>query len=133
MAEAVTHPAKTCANEDLIVVLCADPDHAIRISYWLGEAGHESIHADHGHDAAHILRTRSVGAIITDRLLPPWPGLVAFPLLKKSRPGIAIIYVGDTEAYSTSLAYAAGATHVLSCPLRRQAVLDALSPELATA
>jgi DNA-binding response OmpR family regulator len=121
------------AAGEVVVVLFADPDDGLRIAYWLGESYSKVFQVLDGHHAAQILRKYRVGAVITDRVLPPWPGLDPFSLLRKSHPDLAIIYVGNGEAEGSSLARAAGATHVLPCPLRRQAVLDALPKGVAAA
>lgn len=112
-----------------VLVLCADTDLGIRIVHWLGQAFFKVVEAFDGYDASHLIGQQSVSAVVTDRLLPPWPGLDAFALLRKSRPGLSIIFVGN-DVDNGNLARAAGATHVLPCPLRRQSVLDALPREV---
>jgi len=108
-----------------VLVLCADPDLSVRIVHWLGQSFVNVAEAFDGYGASHLMEQQDVSAIVTDRLLPPWPGLDAFALLRKSQPRLAIVYVGY-DVDNGSLARAAGATHVLSFPLRRQSVLDAL-------
>lgn len=116
-----------------VLVLCADPDLSVRIVHWIGEAYHSPMRALDGYSASQMLDEGGVQALVTDRLLPPWPGLDPLDLLRKSGRDLAIIYVGDGDADNGTLARAAGATHVLPCPLRRQSVLDALSRQGAAA
>lgn len=110
-----------------ILVLCADPDLSARVKHWLNQAGVQAVQAFDGYNASHVINHHGAAAIITDRLLPPWPGFETFTALRKSRSGIAIIYVGNGSTDSANFACAAGATHVLPFPLRRQAVLDVLT------
>lgn len=116
-----------------VLVLCAEPDLSVRIAHWLGQASFKPLRASDGYDASQVLKREPVVAIVTDRLLPPWPGLFAFPLLRASRPDLAIIYVGNGDDDRGGLARAAGATHVLPRPLRRQSMLDALPRGAETA
>lgn len=110
----------------VVLLLCSDPGLSVRIKHWLGRARLSTVQAFDGYHASHVIEQQEVAAIVTDRLLPPWPGLDAFAIMRKSRPNIAIIFVGNADADGGNLARAAGATHVLPCPLRRQSVLDAL-------
>jgi DNA-binding response OmpR family regulator len=121
-----------CAS-GLVLVLCTDPDLSVRIVHWLGQGSFKLVQAFDGYYASRLIEQDDVAAIVTDRLLPPWPGLDAFALLRKSQPRLAIIYAGNRDIDNGSLARAAGATHVLSNPLRRQAVLNALPQWLVAA
>ncbi len=133
MATSRDAQTETRPQPAVILVLFADPDAGIQIAHWLSEAYHRTVTVSDGYDAAAILRQQRVTALITDRLLPPWPGLEPFPHLRKSHPDLAIVCFGSWEVDSGRLARSAGATHVLSCPLRRRAVLDALPRGAAAA
>jgi DNA-binding response OmpR family regulator len=133
MSNSTYGPSNRLTQPELVLVLCAEPDLGVRIVHWLGQGSFEPVHVMDGYHASHLLQHDAIVAIITDRLLPPWPGIDVFSRLRKSRPDLAVIYIESGDVEYRQLARAAGATHVLSRPLRRQSVLDAISRGAAAA
>jgi DNA-binding response OmpR family regulator len=84
-----------------------------------------------GYEASHILKTTTVGLLITDRVLPPWPGLDTFRQLRSANPRLRVAFVDDGSRTGVMLARITGATVVLTRPLSRRQVIEALGqPEL---
>lgn len=109
------------------VVLCVDAATAGRIAYWLGAAGVDTAIARNGYEARSLLAGCASCLLVTDRLLPPWPGLATVNSLKQAMDGLSVAFVGDGVPDNDDLAMAAGADVVLPPPLRRGDVLDAFS------
>ncbi|HRD76038.1 MAG TPA: hypothetical protein PK264_08865 [Hyphomicrobiaceae bacterium] len=65
--------------------------------------------------------------LITDRLLPPWPGLDTIFGLKQSISGLTIAYLSDGAPDNRRLGLQAGADLILPNPLRRAHVLEAVA------
>jgi hypothetical protein len=69
--------------------------------------------------------------LITDRVLPPWPGLDTFRQLRAANPRLRIAFVDNGNADTWILARVTGATIRLPQPLTRRAVVESLGrPEL---
>jgi len=64
---------------------------------------------------------------VTDRILPPWPGLDTFRQLRERNPGLRIAFVEGASREDVGLARVTGASIVLPRPLRRQAVADTIA------
>ena len=64
--------------------------------------------------------------LVTDRVLPPWPGLDPFLDLRSRYPNLNIVFVEGSNIHDTILARVTGAETTLSRPLKRQAVLEAV-------
>ena len=64
-------------NEEAIdvIVLCIDTEARDMIAYWLKSLPARTFVAKDGYQANKILRDVPCRLLITDRLLPPWPGL----------------------------------------------------------
>lgn len=123
------HPA--ARHDPAVIALLADERDRLQITHWIADATYEVLLASDGYTASAMISARSVAAIVTDRVLPPWPGLPAFPHLRREHPQLAIVYVGALDRDSVAAARAAGATHVLRRPLRRDSVLGALATRTA--
>jgi DNA-binding response OmpR family regulator len=108
------------------VVLCADEHVRDVVAHWL-EGSASLVHvAGDGSDADRALRDPTVRLLVTDRLLPPWPGLSTFMQLRTANPGLRIAFVDSGSLDDRILARITGASDVLLQPLRRQDVVDAL-------
>ena len=79
-----------------------------------------------GYQAARALK-RGSSWLVTDRVLPPWPGLDPFLDLRSRYPHLNIVFVEGDNVHDTILARVTGASVTLSRPLTRQAVTGALS------
>ncbi len=113
-----------------VVVLCAEPRLRQLLSYWLAIATPDLTVASNGREAAALLADpgRST-AFITDRVLPPWPGLPPLPALKLANPRLRVIVV-DERAGAPGHApgtNAGGADDTLPRPLSRAAVLRSIA------
>lgn len=106
------------------IVLCADETARDTLAFWLRSAGIKTGVAHTGREA-RALSLRGAQLLITDRLLPPWPGLPAFLALKQERTLLKIAFIDDGVPDNRALAYSAGADIILPRPLRRAAVMDA--------
>lgn len=117
--------ARMQSEAPFAVVLSADDGTARRIAYWLNAAGHVAVTAPNGFSArAHIHRD-TVRLLVTDRLLPPWPGLDTIVSLKLEFPDLKVAFLGDGVPDNQRLATSAGADLILPTPLRRANILEA--------
>ena len=109
----------------IVVVLCADGATRDVLAFWLRATGLNVATANNGAAARAHLDRASARLLITDRVLPPWPGLDTMVGLKQSRNGLTIAFLDDGLPDSRALARSAGADMVLPWPLRRANVIDA--------
>ena len=108
-----------------VLVLCADQTSRDALAYWLRSSRVATEVALDGYEASGWLRSGAFRLLVTDRLLPPWPGLDAFVTLKQRLAGLRIAFVDDGLPDTQALARAAGADIILPRPLRRASVLRA--------
>jgi DNA-binding response OmpR family regulator len=114
-----------------VVILCAEEELRDVIAYWFASLSIRTHPTADGYEASHILKTTTVGLLITDRVLPPWPGLDTFRQLRSANPRLRIAFVDDGSRNGVILARITGATVVLTRPLSRRQVIEALGrPEL---
>ena len=109
-----------------VVILCADEPARDAIAYWLTSSAARTFVADNGYDANRILQDGWCGWLVTDRVLPPWPGLDTFMVLRDRNPGLRIAFVDNGNLHDWILARVTGATALLQRPLTRKAVVAAL-------
>jgi DNA-binding response OmpR family regulator len=122
-------PSKSGAPS--VVVLSSEEALRDAVAYWFRSLSIPTVATADGYEANRVLKNRDAGLLITDRLLPPWPGLDTFRQLQSANPSLRIAYVDDGSWDGEILARIAGATVVLSRPLDRRRVLEALGrPEL---
>lgn len=119
------HPARQ--DEGEIVILCADEVARDVITYWLTTTPRNALVAADGYQAAKAFEN---GArwLVTDRVLPPWPGLDTFLTLRGRYPALQIAFVESDNIHDGILARVTGASVLLKRPLSRQAVTEALAP-----
>jgi DNA-binding response OmpR family regulator len=108
-----------------VLILCADDTSRDILAYWLRSSNVATDVAANGYDASDRLRAGAFRLLVTDRLLPPWPGLDAFVQLKQRLSGLRIAFIDDGVPDTIALARAAGADIILPRPLRRASVLQA--------
>lgn len=114
-----------------VVVLCAEEELRDVITYWFLSLPVRTFVTTDGYAANVTLRAMGSGLLITDRVLPPWPGLDTFRGLQCANPYLRIAFVDGGDRDGAMLARLTGANTVLSRPLSRQQVLGALGrPEL---
>jgi DNA-binding NtrC family response regulator len=118
--------AATRRRADNVVIVCAEEEVRDVIAHWLTASGMNVIVADDGYQAARALR-RGSAWLVTDRVLPPWPGLDPFLDLRDRYPSLHIVFVEGPNIHETILARVTGASATLSRPLTRQAVVGAVS------
>lgn len=121
-------PGERDSTTAAFVVLCADDAAREKLAYWLIEAGAHVAVAQTGRDARQLLTRFASVLLITDRLLPPWPGLDTIVNLKVDFAGAKVAYIDDGVPDNRRLAVSAGADIVLPRPLRRSLVLQACLP-----
>jgi DNA-binding response OmpR family regulator len=114
-----------------VVILCAEEELRDVITYWFTSLSVRTYPTTDGYEASRILKTTTVGLLITDRVLPPWPGLDTFRQLRSANPRLRVAFVDDGTRDGVILARITGATVVLTRPLSRRQVIEALGlPEL---
>jgi DNA-binding response OmpR family regulator len=109
-----------------IVILCAEEELRDAIAYWLSSRPAKTVIADDGYHAAKVLQN-GCRWLITDRVLPPWPGLDNFLSLRSTHPQLRIAFVDNGNFDDRILARVTGANVLLRRPLSRKAVSDALA------
>ena len=106
-----------------VVILCRDEEVRDMVVYWIASSGVMASVAKDGHDAARILRNGCARLLITDRMLPPWPGLGTFRDIKHRHHGLRIAVIEDPSREASVLGQRVGADMVLETPLRHADVL----------
>lgn len=114
-----------------VVVLSSDEELRAAVAYWFEALSIPTVATADGYEANRALKSSVAGLLITDRLLPPWPGLDSFHRLQSDNSRLCIAYVDDGSWDGAILARIAGATIVLPRPLSRRQVVAALGlPEI---
>lgn len=108
-----------------VLILCADETARDALAYWLRSSNVATDVAADGYEASERLRAGTFRLLVTDRLLPPWPGLDTFVRLKQRLTNLRIAFIDDGVPDTQALARAAGADVILPRPLRRASVLRA--------
>jgi CheY-like chemotaxis protein len=108
-----------------VLILCADETARDALAYWLRSSKVATEVAVDGYEASERLRSGAFRLLVTDRLLPPWPGLDAFVRLKQRLTKLRVAFIDDGVPDTQALARAAGADVILPRPLRRASVLRA--------
>jgi len=117
--------APGAASDAIVVVLCAEEMLRDAIAYWLTAARARVHVAENGYAASRLLRAPKQGVLVTDRVLPPWPGLETFRALRARVADLRIAFVDSGNRDELSLARVTGVTDILPRPLTRQAVIAA--------
>ena len=116
-----------------VVILCADEEVRDVIAYWFTSLPARTLVAEDGYHANRILQAGLCRLLVTDRVLPPWPGLDTFLSLRARYSSLRIAFVDNGNLDDWILARVTGATVLLHRPLIRQAVIEALvRPESAS-
>jgi len=76
-----------------VVVLCAEEELRDVITYWFTSLSIHTVATTDGYHANRILKTTTVGLLVTDRILPPWPGLDTFRQLRAANPRLRVAFV----------------------------------------
>jgi DNA-binding response OmpR family regulator len=112
-----------------ILVLVANGDLRDTACYAGKELGFAVDTARHGSHAARLLNEAEYHALITDRVVPPWPGLGGIPRLKRRYAGVRLVILLKQGPIGTaSLLRVAGADAVVEAPIRQAALMTALRP-----
>lgn len=127
---AIEKAALPHGNAGSVVILCAEETTRAAIAYWATLHPVQTVVADDGYHANRILRNGDCRLLVTDRVLPPWPGLDTFRKLRERNPGLRIAFVEGTSRQDVSLARVTGVTDILARPLRRQVVVEKLDEAL---
>lgn len=116
-----------------VCILCGEEAARDAIAYWFQSSQTQAAVADDGYQANRILRSESCRLLVTDRVLPPWPGLDTFMTLRGRNPRLRIAFVDNGSRDDWSLARVTGATDFLPRPLTRETVMKALSQRVTAA
>lgn len=116
------------ANHDAgdIVILCAEEEVRDVVAFWLSSHPARTVVADDGYQAAEALQN-GCRWLVTDRVLPPWPGLDMFLALRRQHPRLRVAFIESGNVHDAILAKVTGANVLLPRPLTRQAVSNALA------
>ena len=122
-------PSQTCAPS--VVVLSSDEMLRDAVSYWFKSLAIPVVATADGYEANRAIKESDVRLLITDRVLPPWPGLDTFRQLRAANPSLRVAYVDDGSWDGAILARVAGSVVILPRPLDRRRVIEAFGrPEL---
>jgi DNA-binding NtrC family response regulator len=115
-------------NEEAVdvIILCIGAETRDMIAYWLKSLPVQTFVAKDGYQANRILRDVPCRLLVTDRLLPPWPGLGRINRLLARQPSFRIAFV-DNCRLDLMVARAVGATDFLPWPLTRRSLVDLLA------
>jgi DNA-binding NtrC family response regulator len=109
-----------------VVILCGEEEVRDVIAYWFTSLPTPTMVAADGHQANRILRERNCRLLITDRVLPPWPGLDTFRSLRDRNPRLRVAYVENGNIHDQIVAGLFGVTEYCPRPLTRKSVIQAL-------
>lgn len=112
-----------------MVILCSEDRLADLLGHWLAPTSLELRLAAHGREAAEIVaQTEGDLVLVTDRTVPPWPGLPPLPVLKQQHPGLRVVVIGRIAGNAGQVVglSASGADVTLTRPLTRQAVMRSI-------
>lgn len=107
------------------VILCSNQSSAGTVAYWLKKLGVSAATASSGYQARDLLQGTAARLLITDRALPPWPGLDTLAALKQEFSSLKIAVLDDGVPESRALARSAGADIILARPLRKSNLIEA--------
>ena len=110
-----------------VIVLCVQTEPRDLLSHWLKTLPVVSIVARSGYHARKMLDAGACHLLVTDRMLPPWPGLGRFGPLRARQPHLRIAFVDNGGLNAWLLAQAVGATDFLPKPLSRGRLFDILA------
>jgi DNA-binding response OmpR family regulator len=113
-------------GDNKVALLCLDARYSSAVAHWLRLDGVCVEIAGSGKQARALLEGDGERVLVTDRVLPPWPGLPRFVVLKRSSERLRIVAIERGDPDSRYLASAAGADTVISIPLRRDEVMRAI-------
>jgi DNA-binding NtrC family response regulator len=109
-----------------VVVLSSAEELRDAVAYWCSSLSIPAFATADGYEANRALKNGAAGLLVTDRVLPPWPGLDTFRELQSANPRLRVAYVDDGSWDSAILARITGATVVLVRPLCRRQLVEAL-------
>jgi DNA-binding response OmpR family regulator len=112
-------------SEPEAIVLCVDEADRDVIAYWLAESNIRTAVAADGYEAGTMMASGNVRLLVTDRVLPPWPGLATFRDLKKINAGLRVAVIEDGIPDTRIIAKITGADLLLARPLKRHAIAEA--------
>ena len=110
-----------------VVILCGEEEVRDVIVHWFRTLPVTTTVAEDGHHANTILRARKCRLLVTDRVIPPWPGLDTFRTLRERDPDLRVAFVDNGNIHDRILARVVGATDYFSRPLNRRTVIEALT------
>jgi DNA-binding response OmpR family regulator len=109
------------------IILCFDEEARDAIAHWYATLSARATVADDGYHASRLLQDGAYGLLITDRLLPPWPGLETFRALRDRNPNLRIMFLDSGSVDDRILARITGATDLLPRPLTRDGLINAVA------
>jgi DNA-binding response OmpR family regulator len=115
------------------VILCADEALRDAIGYWLSALPTQTCVAQDGYHANRLLQQATSRLLITDRVLPPWPGLDTFRSLRGRNSRLQIAFIDGGGVDERILARIAGVTCFVPTPVTRESVVGLLAQFVPTA
>jgi DNA-binding response OmpR family regulator len=113
-----------------LLSLVGDEDLREAIRYWSTDLGLTVDTVCSGARAAKLLRKVEYQALVTDRVIPPWPGLDSLPKLKRQYPDLRVIVLLRRGPVGVaSLLRLVGADEVIEGPMRVSTLVSALRLE----
>ena len=109
-------------------VLIADDEETDRLLMQsiLAAAGHELYLAQNGEEAMKLYLRHPIDVVVTDIMMPRGDGIELISALRGIDPDASIVAVSGQTPHKLQVAQLAGARHILTKPLTKEALVDAV-------
>ena len=96
------HCGSSTKQAPAVIVLSSEETLRDAVAYWFKTLSIPTIATADGYEANRALKDVGAGLLITDRLLPPWPGLGTFRELQAANPALRVAWWRIQPAFTTA-------------------------------